>query len=78
MPSWAALSTTFLKKYGTVESLVTTTCHETVVGGKQGHAPCKILLLHQSFTSIHSFIPSITFSMPVKFYGDHETDTKMI
>ena len=26
---------------------MTATCLETVVGGKQGHAPCKIFLLQQ-------------------------------
>ena len=25
----------------------TTTCHMTVVGGKQGHAPCEMFLLQQ-------------------------------
>ena len=48
LPSRASFSTTFLKSYGRGESLVTTTCLKTVVGGKQGHAPCKILLLQQS------------------------------
>ena len=54
MPSQASFSTTFLKKCGRGESLGTTTCLKTVVGGKQGHAPCKILLLQQSlfFTSV--------------------------
>ena len=48
-PSRSSLSTsTFLKNCGRGESLRTTTCDKTVVGGKQGHAPCKILPLQQS------------------------------
>ena len=35
-------STTLLKHCGRGESLETATCPKTVVGGKQGHAPCKI------------------------------------
>ena len=42
-PSRANFSTTFPKNSGRGESLWTTTCHKTVVMGKQGHAPCKIL-----------------------------------
>ena len=33
---------------GRCECLGTTICHITVVGGEQGYAPCKILLLQQS------------------------------
>ena len=29
-------------------SLTTTMCHKTVVGGRQGHVPCKILPLQHS------------------------------
>ena len=42
-------STTFLTNCGRSESLETTTCPKTVVGGKQGYAPCKVFLLQQSF-----------------------------
>ena len=45
---------------------MTTTCLKTVVGGKQGHAPCKILSLQQS-----------TFFVSVEFHGDHKAVTKM-
>ena len=41
-------STTFLKTCVRGESLRTSTCHKTVVGGKQGHASCIILLLQQN------------------------------
>ena len=37
---------------------MTVTCHITVVGGKRGHAPRKLLLLQQIF---------------FKFHGDHKT-----
>ena len=46
-PSRASFSTTFLKKCVRGESLGTTTCLRTVVGGKQGHAACEIFLLQQ-------------------------------
>ena len=48
LPSRARFSTTFLKNCGRGESLRTTTCPKTVVGGKQSHAPCKILSLKQN------------------------------
>ena len=35
----------FLRNSGSSEGLVVTTCLNTVVMGKQGHAPCKLLLL---------------------------------
>ena len=41
-------SNTFLKNCDTGDCLSTTTCPMTVVGGRQGHAPCGILLLEQS------------------------------
>ena len=47
LPSKASFSTTFPKNCNTGESLRTTTYNKTVVGGKQGHAPCKILLVQQ-------------------------------
>ena len=45
-------SATFLKNCGRGECLGTTKCARTVVGGKQGHAPCKILLPQQSIFCI--------------------------
>ena len=48
LPSRASFHTTFLKNCGRGERLRTTTCLGTVVGGKQGHAPCRILLLQLS------------------------------
>ena len=45
--SGASFPTTFVKNCGRCYGLGTTTCFKTVVGGKQGHAPCKILLLQQ-------------------------------
>ena len=46
LPSLASFSTTCKENCGRGESLGITTCLKTVVGGKQGHAPCKVLLLH--------------------------------
>ena len=40
LSSRAGFSTTFLNNCGRGESFVTTTCTKTVVGVKQGHAPC--------------------------------------
>ena len=47
LPSRASVSTTFLKNCGRDDGLRTTTCLTTVVGDKQGHAPCKIISLQQ-------------------------------
>ena len=38
----------FLKNFSKGECLRPTTCLRTVVGGRQGYAPCNILLLQQS------------------------------
>ena len=38
--SLASFLTTFLENSGGGESLRTTTCHKTVFGDEQGHAPC--------------------------------------
>ena len=46
--SRANFLTTFLTNCGRGDDLRTTTCFRTVVGCKQGHAPCEILLFHQS------------------------------
>ena len=46
--SRTSFSTTFLKNCGRGESLETTMCNKSVVGGKQGHVPCRILLLHKA------------------------------
>ena len=43
-------SSTFLMNCGRSESLRIVTCLKTVVGGKQGHAPCKML-----FVSVECF-----------------------
>ena len=45
LPYLASFSTTFLKNWSRCECLRTTTCLESVVGGNQEHAPCKILFL---------------------------------
>ena len=47
-PPELVFSTAFLEHCGGCGSHGTTTCLERVVGGKQGHAPCKILSLRQS------------------------------
>ena len=46
LPSQGSVSTIFLKNCG--EGLRTTTCLITVVGGKQGHVTCEMLLHQQS------------------------------
>ena len=56
----ASFATTFLKHYGRGEGLVTTACLKIAVGGKQGHAPCKILLPIQIRFSCHSHFIEIT------------------
>ena len=47
LPSPASFPTLFLNNSGSGESLVTT-CPIYVGGGKQGHVPCKILLLDKA------------------------------
>ena len=66
LPSRDNFSTTILKNCGRGESLRITTCLRTVVEGKQGHVPCKILLLHQSL-----------FFVSVEFHGDHSIVIKL-
>ena len=48
LPSWGSFSTTFLNDCGRGESLVYTTCLKTVDWGRQGSAPCEVLLLHKA------------------------------
>ena len=63
LPSRASFSTTFLKNCGRGESLGTTTFLKTVVGGRQGHAPCEVLLLQQSlFLCLLDFMQIIRLS----------------
>ena len=52
MPSQSSFSTTVPKSCDRSESLRITTCSKTVVAGKQGHAPCILLLLQQCFLRI--------------------------
>ena len=47
LPSKVLFHTTLLKNCGRGEGLRATTCRKTAVGGKQGHAPCKICLLQE-------------------------------
>ena len=47
-PSRASFSTTFSNNCGSGESLRAITCLRTVVGVRQGHAPCGILLVQLS------------------------------
>ena len=54
--SEASFSATFLNNCGRGESLRTTTCLRSLVGCRQGHDPCEILLLKQSlFVSVKSY-----------------------
>ena len=39
---------TFRRNCGRADSLINTTCLESVVRGKQEHVPCKILLLRRA------------------------------
>ena len=48
LPSQATFYTTFLTNCGRGESPGTTTRLKTVVGGKQGHAPCRMISLHKA------------------------------
>ena len=48
MPFCASFYATCLISCDKGESLGTATCHRTVVEGKQGHAPCKILFSHKA------------------------------
>ena len=48
LPSRDSFYTTFLKKYLTSQGLGTTTFPKTVVGGKQGYSPCKVISLHKA------------------------------
>ena len=54
LSSRASFSTTFLKNCGRGESLGNTTCPKTVVGGRQGYATCKILVLHKASGPPHA------------------------
>ena len=64
LPSRASFSTMFLNNCGGGESLGTTTCLKTVVGGKQGHAPSETLLLQQSlFLCRLTFVEIITLTL---------------
>ena len=53
LPSRAHFATTFLEYCGRGYGLGTTTCLKTMIGGKQGYAPCKVLLLSQVFFLCH-------------------------
>ena len=61
LPSGASFSATFPKNYGRCESLVTTTCLETVVGVSKGMFPVIYFCSNKA-----SFVS-------VKFCGDHKT-----
>ena len=65
LPSPASFPPLYLKSSVRGESLGTATCYKTVVGGKQGYTPSKILLLLQSHVCV------------VVFNGNHKTVTKM-
>ena len=48
LPCRASFPTPFLENCGRDESLGSTTCLSTVVGGKQVHAPCMICFFQRS------------------------------
>ena len=66
LPCGARFYTTFLKSCGGGKSLRTTTHLKTVVGGKQEHAPCKVLSPKQ-----------IVFIASFKSRGDYKTVTEL-
>ena len=63
LPSRASLSITFLKNCGRGEGHRTTTCPKTVVGGKQGNAPSKIILLHKASLCQLNFMDIVRLSL---------------
>ena len=44
----SSFSTSFINNCGRDESLGIMTCLKTVVGGRQGHAPCRVFMLHKA------------------------------
>ena len=59
LPSRASFYTTFHKNCDRGESLGITTSYKNEVEGKQGCAPCKLLLLHKASVLCQSIIPLI-------------------
>ena len=55
LPSKPSFSTTLLKNRHRSESLGTTTCIQTVVGGYQGHVTCEIFLPHKASFNVNRF-----------------------
>ena len=55
LSSRASFFTSFPKDGGRSKGIRKATCHRTVFGGKQGHAPTKILSLQQSLFCIIEF-----------------------
>ena len=55
LPSRASFYTTFLKNCGGGCEVGTVTYNKAVVGGKQGHAPCKMFPLQQILILCHLF-----------------------
>ena len=66
LPFQTSCYTTFLMNCGKGEILTTATYVRDLIVGKQGHAPCKILLLQCS-----------PFFVPVKFHRDCWIVTKL-
>ena len=73
LPSRASFSATFLMSCAG-ECFGSTTCH--VVGGRQGHAPCNILLLKQSlfvsveFNVYHKTVTQMRYNLAtLNFWG---------
>ena len=63
LPTPTRIYTMFFTNRGRGEGLGTTKCLRTVVGGKQGHAPCRILSSQQSlFLCQLNFMVIITLS----------------
>ena len=67
--SRASFYNTCLNICGRGEGLRTTACLRTVVGGKQGHAPCEILSLQQFL-----FLVSVEFHVGHKTVRDLRSD----
>ena len=60
LPFQTSFYTTFVINCGRGEGFRKATCLNTVAGGKQGHAPCKMLLLQQILFLCHSNFIEIT------------------
>ena len=69
LPPRASFSTTFPKNCGRGGNLGTTTCLKNVVGGKQGHAPCRILLLQKKHLFVSVNFHEVEVNLATLIFG---------